>query len=356
MANLFSPLSINGVQLKNRVVVSPMQQYSSSDGFANDWHLVHYGSRAVGGAGLIITESAIVHPSGRSTINDLGIWKDEHIEGLKKITGFIRENGSKSAIQLAHFGSKGSKSHPNDGFSPMSIENGGWQTYSSSENVPFAGMSIPKSLSIPEIRAFQKYFVDAAIRAVAAGFDMIEIHAAHGYLFHQFYSALINNRTDEYGGSFENRTRFLTETIQHIRKAIPAEMPLLVRLSAVDYVETERAWTVKDSVKLSAVLKTLGVDMVTASGGGFVWVDKSKIMEGYQVEFAKEIKAQTGIITAAVGGIQTAVFANSVIESGDADLAVIAREHLKNPYFSIHAGIELGIPVDVPWQYKRGFN
>lgn len=356
MKNLFTPLKIRSLELKNRIVLSPMQQYSSEDGFANDWHLVHYGSRTVGGAGLIITESAIVNPQGASTKNDLGIWKDEHIEGLKRITDFIRKNGAKSAIQLAHFGSKGSKSHPNDGFQPIGINKGGWQTVSSSEKIPFAGMSVPKKLNIDEIKSIQQDFVDAAIRSVAAGFDAIEVHAAHGYLFHQFYSKLINDRTDEYGGSFDNRIRFLTETITSIRKVIPQEMPLLVRISAVDYVENdENAWQLEDSIQLAKKLQALGVDMIIASGGGFVWVDKSNIMEGYQVPFAEAIKNATGILTASVGGIKSVNFANEIIETGKADVIVIAREHLRNPYFDIQAAKELHETLPIPWQYKRAF-
>lgn len=355
MKNLFSPLKLRNLELKNRIVVSPMQQFSAEDGFANDWHFVHYGSRAVGGAGLIITESVIVEPNGRSTKNDLGIWKDEQIENLNKITSFIHQNNAKAAIQLAHFGSKGSKSHPNEGFLPLTIDNGGWQTVSSSAVTPFPGMSIPKELTLEEIEDIQNKFVDAAIRAIKAGFDAIEIHAAHGYLFHQFYSELINNRTDNYGGSFENRIRFLTETVQKIRNAIPEQMPLLVRISAVDYVENDSAWKIEDSVKLVSILKEIGVDMVTASGGGFVWVDKSMVMEGYQVPFAEQIKNETQIVTGSVGGIVTAAFANDLITNNKTDLVVIAREFLRDPYFAIHAAKELNQEIEIPWQYKRAF-
>lgn len=355
MKNLFSPLKLSNLEIKNRIVVSPMQQFSAEDGFSNDWHLVHYGSRAVGGAGMIITESVIVEPKGRSTKNDLGIWKEEHIEGLKKITSFIHQNNAKAAIQLAHFGSKGSKSHPNEGFLPLSIENGGWQTVSSSAVTPFPGMSIPKELTLEEIEIIQNKFVDASIRAINAGFDAIEIHAAHGYLFHQFYSQLINDRTDYYGGSFENRIRFLVETVQKIRNVIPEQMPLLVRISAVDYVDEDKAWKIEDSVKLTSILKENGVDMITASGGGFVWVDKSMVMEGYQVPFAEQIKNATGIVTGSVGGIVSAPFANDLIVNDKTDLVVIAREFLRNPYFAINAAKELKQEIEIPWQYKRAF-
>lgn len=355
MKNLFSPIKLRNLEIKNRIVVSPMQQFSSEDGFANDWHLVHYGSRAVGGAGLIITESVIVEPNGRSTKNDMGVWKDEHIDGLKKITSFIHQNNTKVGIQLAHFGSKGSKSHPNEGFSPLTIENGGWQTVSSSAVTPFPGMSVPKKLTLEEIEVIQNKFVDASIRAIKAGFDAIEIHAAHGYLFHQFYSELINNRTDNYGGSFENRIRFLTETVQKIRNVIPEKMPLLVRISAVDYVDEDKAWKIEDSVKLTSILKENGVDMITASGGGFVWVDKSMVMEGYQVPFAEQIKNETQIVIGSVGGIVTAAFANELITNNKTDLVVIAREFLRDPYFAINAAKELNQEIEIPWQYKRAF-
>ncbi len=328
-----------------------MQQYSAVDGFMNDWHLVHYGSRAVGGAGLIITESAVVHPAGRSTLHDLGIWKDDHVPGLKRMTDFIRAHGAASAVQLAHFGSKGSKSHPKDGFQPLGIEHGGWQTVSSSSTAPFPGMSVPLEIPREELATYQGYFVQAARRAVMAGFDAIELHAAHGYLFHQFYSKLINERTDDHGGDFAARIRFLLDTVRLIRLEIPSSMPLLVRISAVDHSAARNAWSIADSVQLVWALKGLGVDVVTASAGGFVWVDKSKEMEGYQVEYADAIKQVTG----AVGGIRTAAYADSVIAEGKADLVVIAREHLRDPYFAIHSAVTLGESGAVPVQYARAF-
>lgn len=355
LTNLFSPLKIRGLELKNRIVLSPMQQYSSEDGLANDWHLVHLGSRAVGGAGLIMTESASVNPVGRATINDLGIWQDEHIARWIEINGFLHEQGAKTGMQLAHFGSKGSKSHPNDGFQPITTEQGGWETVSSSERIPFPGMSQPRKLTIEEIAALQNDFVQGAQRAIQAGFDTVEIHAAHGYLFHQFLSGLINDRTDEYGGEFDNRTRFLRETVQKVRQAIPDGMPLLVRISAVDYVDAPEAWRIEDSVRLAKILADEGVDVITASGGGFVWVDKSNLYEGYQLEFAEAIKNETSIFVGSVGGIKSAQFADEVVRSGKADLVVIAREFLRNPYFAINAGRELNADTEVPWQYKRAF-
>ena len=355
MNNLFTPLKIRGTELKNRIVVSPMQQYSSEDGFATDWHLVHLGSRAVGGAGLIITESASVNPMARSTKNDVGMWKDEHISKWQQINAFIKEQGTKTAIQLGHFGSKASRSHPNEGFNYLEIENGGWQTVSASPVAPFAGMSIPKALSIEEINQIKNDFKNAALRSVKAGFDIIELHFAHGYLVHQFLSKLINQRTDIYGGSFENRTRLAIEIVEEIRKVIPNEMPLFVRISAVDYVENENAWTIEDSTQFSQLLKSKGVDLITASAGGFSWVDKTKLSEGYQVPFSREIKQNTGILTGSVGLITKSTTANEAITNADADLVIIAREHLRNPYFATNASIELGLATELPWQYKRAY-
>lgn len=353
--NLFSTLQISGVTLRNRIVVSPMQQYSSVDGKVTDWHLVHLGSRAVGGAGLIITESTAVSPEGRSTLFDAGIYNEEQVEAWKPIVKFVQQQGAKIAVQLGHFGSKGSRSHPNEGLQYLSPEAGGWQTKSASAVAPFNGMSTPEELPIEEIKAIQQQFAAAAKRAVAAGFDIIEIHAAHGYLFHQFYSAIINHRTDKYGGNFENRIRFLIETIEAIRKEIPADFSLMVRLSAVDYLEEPNAWTIEDSVKLAAKLKETGVDVITASAGGFVFLDKSKVFPSYQVSFAEKIKSETGIITAAVGAITGPKQANDIITNQQADLVVIAREYLRNPYFTIHAAKELGFEIELPFQYKRAY-
>ena len=346
---------IRSVTLKNRIVVSPMQQYSSVDGIATDWHLVHLGSRAVGGAGLIITDSASINELARSTHNDIGMWKDEHIDKWQQINAFIHEQGAKTALQLRHFGSKASRSHPNEGFNYLELDKGGWQTVSSSAVAPFAGMSVPKALTIEAINEIKNDFKKAALRAVKAGFDIIELHFAHGYLVHQFLSKLINQRTDKYGGSFENRTRLALKIVEVIRQVIPNEMPLFVRISAVDYVEDENAWTIQNSIEFSKLLKLAGVDLITASAGGFSWVDKSKLSEGYQAPFAKAIKTQSRILTGAVGLITKPTTANDIIEQGDADLVIIAREHLRNPYFAINAGIELELPIEIPFQYKRAY-
>lgn len=354
-SNLFSPIQIKGLALKNRIVVSPMQQFSAVDGKVGNWHLVHLGSRAVGGAGLIITESLAVNKEGRSTINDAGLWSNSQIAGWKNINQFIHEQGSKVAVQLAHFGSKASRSHPNEGLKFLSLENGGWLTRSASAVAPFDNMSLPKALSLKEIGKVRKDFIAAAVRAVAAGFDAIEIHAGHGYLFHQFYSKIINHRNDQYGGSFENRIRLLVETAEEIRKVIPVEMPLLVRISAVDYLDDEKAWKIEDSVVLSGILKQIGVDVVTASAGGFVFLDKSKVYPSYQVPFANKIKQETGIITGAVGAITEAAQADEIITSGKADLIFIAREFLRDPYFPLHAARSLEEATEIPFQYRRAF-
>jgi 2,4-dienoyl-CoA reductase-like NADH-dependent reductase (Old Yellow Enzyme family) len=353
--NLFSPITIKQLILRNRITVSPMQQYSSVDGQVTDWHLVHLGSRAVGGAGLIITESIAVSPEGRSTLYDAGLYNDEQRDAWKRVVEFVQQQGAKIAVQLGHFGSKGSRSHPNQGLKYLSPQEGGWQTKSSSAVAPFPGMSVPLELTVEEIKIIQQQYVSAAQRAVDAGFDAIELHAAHGYLFHQFYSAIINHRTDEYGGVFENRVRFLLETVALIRQQIPANMPLMVRISAVDYLEDANGWTLDDSVKLVALLKQSGVDVITASAGGFVFLDKSKVFPAYQTPFAEKIKKETGIITATVGAITTAQQAGDIITSGQADLIVIAREYLRNPYFAIQAANELGAAIQIPFQYKRAY-
>lgn len=351
--NLFSPITLRNLTLKNRIALSPMQQYGAKNGVPNNWHLVHLGSRAVGGAGLILTECTAVAPEGLATLSDVGIWNDEQQTAWKNIVDFVHEQNAKIGIQLWHSGGKGSLKHPNEHMKPLAVEDGGWIVKSSSA-VDFHGV-IAEELTISEIKELTAHFVKAALRAVEAGFDTIELHAGHGYLFHQFYSSVINKRTDEYGGSFENRIRFLVETVQEIRKVIPQEMPLLVRISAVDYIETADAWILENSIALSKILKENGVDFITASGGGFTNVSKDKVFSGYQVPYATAIKEQTGIFTGAVGMITTAEQANTIIENGQADLVVIAREHLRDPYFAIHAAKELHLETEIPWQYKRAF-
>lgn len=355
MTPLFAPLTLRSLTLPNRICVSPMQQYIATDGFANDWHLVHLGSRAVGGAGLIITETATTSPEGRATRHDIGIWKDEHIENWQRINRFVHEQGSKIAMQIGHFGSKASKSHPENGFQPMTTEEGGWQTISSSAVAPYPGMSLPKAMSQEDIQLAIRQFAEAAYRAVEAGFDAIEIHGAHGYLIHEFYSELINQRTDQYGGSFENRIRFLQEIVVAIRNKIPESMPLLLRISAVDFVDDPKAWSLEDSIHLAKAIQTLGVDLITASGGGFGRPKPSELKPGFQVPFAEAIKKEANILTGAVGLITTPTQANEIIAKKQADLAILAREHLRNPYFSIQAALELGAEAPIPIPYKRAY-
>jgi 2,4-dienoyl-CoA reductase-like NADH-dependent reductase (Old Yellow Enzyme family) len=352
--NLFSPLTLRDLTLKNRLAVSPMQQYSAPDGLVGNWHLVHLGSRAVGGAGLIITECAAVAPEGRNTLFDVGLWNDAQVAAWRPLIQFVQEQGTKIAIQLWHAGGKGSHRHPQAGFTYLPPAEGGWVTKSASA-VSLDHEQTSEAMTLADIAAVKTSFVAAAQRAVHAGFDAIELHAGHGYLFHQFYSSLFNHRTDDYGGSFENRIRLLVETVQAIRQMLPAAMPVLVRISAVDYSDDPQAWQLADSVKLAAILKTQGVDLLTASGGGFVNVDRSRVFAGYQVPLAEKIKLETGILTGAVGLITEPAQANAIITTGQADLVLLAREELRDPYFPLHAAKALHLPVDAPAQYKRAF-
>ena len=352
MSQLFSQLIIKDIVLKNRIVVSPMCQYSSEDGFANDWHLVHLGSRAVGGAGLIITEAAAVAAEGRITPNDLGIWKDEHIEGLQRITRFIKGQGVVPAIQLAHAGRKASMTSPWKGNILIDKKDGGWQTVAPSA-LPFNdSYSLPTELTKEQIGELTKQFQSAAIRSLKAGFEVIEIHAAHGYLIHEFLSPLSNRRTDGYGGSFENRIRFLMEVTDAIKNVWPERLPLFVRISATDW--TEGGWTETESVGLSALLKIKGVDLIDCSSGGNIHGAKIPVGPVYQVRFAERIKKDSGILTGAVGMITNATQAESIIVTGQADLILMARETLRNPYFPLQAAHELGYDK-MPWavQYER---
>lgn len=332
--------------------MSPMCQYSSEDGFSSDWHLVHLGSRAVGGAGLIITEAAAVSPEGRISPNDLGIWKDEHIAGLKRITRFIQQNGSVAGIQLAHAGRKASTERPWDGNKAIfPNEKNGWQTVAPSA-IPFTvDTPVPLALTEASLEKVRSDFVAAAQRSLAAGFEVIELHAAHGYLFHQFLSPLSNQRTDAYGGSFDNRVRFLLQVVERVQTVWPSTLPLFVRISATDW--TEGGWTIDDSVKLAGILKEKGVDVIDTSTGGNVAKAKIPVGPGYQVPFAERIRQETDITTAAVGMITTAQQANAILEAGQADLILLAREFLRDPYFPLHAATDLDDDVAWPLQYER---
>jgi 2,4-dienoyl-CoA reductase-like NADH-dependent reductase (Old Yellow Enzyme family) len=351
MTNLFSPLKIRSIEFKNRIVVSPMCQYSSEDGFANDWHLVHLGSRAVGGAALVFTEAAAICPEGRISPQDLGIWKDEHIPFLKRITTFIEAQGAIAGIQIAHAGRKSSQEPPWNGGKNVSKENGGWQTVAPSARAFKEGELVPKELTIKEINQIVHDFQHASKRALQAGFKVLELHGAHGYLINEFLSPLSNFRTDIYGGSFENRIRFLLEIVENVRIVWPQDYPLFVRLSATEWVNN--GWNENDSIKLSEILKTKGVDLIDCSTGGNVPNVKIELKPLYQVSFAENIRKATGILTGAVGLITTSEEAENIISTGKADFVLLAREFLRDPYFPLRAAHEL--KADVKWalQYDR---
>jgi 2,4-dienoyl-CoA reductase-like NADH-dependent reductase (Old Yellow Enzyme family) len=352
MSDLFSPIAFRGLTLPNRIAVSPMCEYSSIDGFANDWHLVHLGSRAVGGAGLVLTEATAVLPEGRITPNDLGIWKDEHIPALARITAFLHQQGAHAGIQLAHAGRKASMSRPWDGDRHLTPDEGGWANVAAPSPIPFSDhYAQPHELDLAGIDRVKQAFVAATHRALAAGFDLIEIHAAHGYLLNEFLSPLANQRTDIYGGSFENRIRLLVETVDAIRATWPAHLPIFVRISAIDWVEG--GWDLEQSVALAKVLKQHGVDLVDCSSGGIASNAKITTGPGYQVAFAERVRAEAKIPTGAVGMITDPAQADQIIRTGQADLVLLAREFLRDPYWPLHAGEVL--QADIPWpaQYLR---
>lgn len=351
MSHLFSPLRIREIEFKNRIAVSPMCQYSSKDGFANDWHIVHLGSRAVGGAALVLTEATAVSPEGRISIADLGIWKDEHIEYLQKVTRFILQQGSVPGIQLAHAGRKASRNEPWNGDKLILESQGGWKVVAPA-GIPFsAEYAIPKALTREGIEKVVSDFSIAAERTLKAGFRVIEIHAAHGYLIHEFLSPLSNKRTDNYGGIFENRIRLLLEIISAVRSIWPAKYPLFVRISATDW--TEGGWTIEDSIALAEIMKSREVDLVDCSSGGIIPGVKIPIVPGYQVPLANRIRNQTGIYTGAVGMILTPEQAEQIIANGQADLVIMAREFLRDPYFPLRAAFELNEDITWPNQYLR---
>jgi len=350
---LFIPLTIRGVNFRNRIAVSPMCEYSCQDGFANDWHLVHLGSRAVGGAALVLTEAAAVEARGRITPADLGIWKDEHIDKLAQITAFIKQQGAIPGMQIAHAGRKASCRVPWEGGAAIPAADGGWQTVAPSA-VPFRNTDpVPKELSVAEIHEIVEKFGAAARRALAAGFELIEIHAAHGYLLHEFYSPLSNRRTDEYGGSFENRIRLTLEVAKTVRAILPDKNPLFVRISSTDW--KENGWTLDDSVKLAEHLRGIGVDLIDCSSAGLVPDAKIALCPAYQAPFAERIRQETGILTGAVGLITDADQANRIIGSGQADIVLLARQMLRDPYWPLHAAQELKVHVEPPVQYQRAF-
>lgn len=349
--HLFEPLTIRGVELRNRLVVSPMCQYSSIDGFANDWHLVHLGSRAVGQAGLVFTEANAVTPEGRISPQDIGIWKDEHVEMLARIVRFLEAQGSVAGTQLAHAGRKASTAVPWLGGSPVEVKDGGWRPIYAPSAIAFDEQAIvPEALSKAGIQRLVQAFADAAVRALHAGFKVVELHAAHGYLIHEFLSPLTNHRTDEYGGSFQNRIRMARETAEAVRRVWPERHPLFLRISATDW--KEGGWTAEESIELAKQLKQLGVDLVDCSSGGIVPHVKIPAAPGYQVQFAREVH-KAGILTGAVGLITTTAQAEEILRNGEADLIFMAREFLRDPYFPLKAAKELGVQIHWPVQYQR---
>ena len=348
---LFSAFKIRGVTFRNRIGVSPMCQYSSPDGSVTDWHVVHLGSRAVGGAGTVIVEATAVLPEGRISPADLGIWSDDHIEGFSRITRFVSSQGAVPGIQLAHAGRKASTPVPWAGKKFLSEQEGGWQVMAPSP-LPFAeGYGTPREMSKTDIEHVIAAFVDAAWRAREARFQLVELHAAHGYLLHQFLSPLSNKRTDEYGGPFENRIRLLKEVATAVRTQWPEDLPLFVRVSASDWAEG--GWEIEQSVALAKELKSNGVDLIDTSSGGLVPYAKVPVGPLYQVPFAKRIRQDTGIATAAVGLIRHPEEADSIIKNGDADIVLVAREFLRDPYWAQHAAKKLGAAPLHPVQYAR---
>jgi len=351
MTKLLSPLVIKSIAFKNRIAISPMCQYSAVDGFANDWHLVHLGSRAVGGAGLIVQEATAVSPEGRITPADLGLYHPEHVEKLKQITSFVLQQGSVPGIQLAHAGRKACCAEPWKGGRQISLENGGWPTVSSSAVPFFPEDELPEALDTFGIRKVVQDFGIAALRAREAGFKVLDIHAAHGYLLHQFLSPLSNYRTDAYGGSFENRTRLLLEIIDKVQTVWPADLPLFVRISATDWAEG--GWNPVEAVKLATILKERGVDLIDCSSGGLLPDVKIPVGPGFQVSFAEQIRLETGILTSAVGLITDPHQAEEILQRGAADLIMFGRESLREPYFPLKAAAELKDEINWPLQYIR---
>lgn len=351
MAHIFDSLPIRGITLPNRIGVSPMCEYSSVDGFANDWHLVHLGCRAVGGAGLVLTEATAVTPEGRISPEDLGIWSDAHIEFLARIVRFLKSQGTVPGMQLAHAGRKGSTYRPWSGYGAVAPKDGGWVPAAPSAVAYSAEYAMPQALTKQGIRGVVEAFAKAARRALEAGFLVLEIHAAHGYLLHEFFSPLSNFRDDEYGGSFENRTRIAREIVSALRKLMPENLPLFIRISATDW--KEGGWEVEQAVELARQLAPLGVDLVDCSSAGLVQDQEIVAGPGFQVPFAERIRREAGVITSAVGLIETKEQVAEILARGQADLVFMAREFLRDPYWPLRAAREVKQPVSWPVQYLR---
>jgi 2,4-dienoyl-CoA reductase-like NADH-dependent reductase (Old Yellow Enzyme family) len=350
--NLFDSFQIRDISFRNRIAVSPMCEYSAEDGFTNDWHFVHLGARAVGGVGTVLTEAIAVVPEGRISPADLGIWKDAHIENLARLVAF-HQHGAVAGTQLAHAGFKASTDVPwhNHG-QPVPVAEGGWRPVYSSTSRGFTPESIqPEALTPEAIARITNAFADGARRSLEAGFNLVEIHGAHGYLVHQFLSPLVNTRTDQYGGTFENRTRFLREIIEAVRRVWPERLPLWLRISASDW--TEGGWTIEDSIALARQVKPLGVDLIDSSSGGIVPKATIPLGPGYQTRFAERIRREAGILTGAVGMITAPEQAQHIIATGQADIVLLARELLRDPYWPLRAAHVLKQQIAWPRQYER---
>jgi 2,4-dienoyl-CoA reductase-like NADH-dependent reductase (Old Yellow Enzyme family) len=351
MPHLFSELRLREAVLANRIGVSPMCQYSSVDGLANDWHFAHLSARAVGGAALVFTEAAAVTAEGRISPDDLGVWSEQHFEPLARVARFIDSQGAIAGVQLAHAGRKGSTYRPWSGNGAVLEAKGGWRPVGPSAEPFAANYPTPSELSVEGIAGVRQAFATAAGRAYAAGFRVIEVHAAHGYLFHEFLSPLSNHRIDAYGGSFDNRTRLLRECVSAIRGVLPESCPLFVRISATDW--TEGGWDIDQSVELARRLKSLGVDVIDCSSGGNVEKATIPVGPGYQLPFAQRIRREAEIMTATVGMITAPAQADQIIRNGEADIVLLAREMLRDPYWPLRAARELGQPASWPAQYLR---
>jgi 2,4-dienoyl-CoA reductase-like NADH-dependent reductase (Old Yellow Enzyme family) len=354
MAHLFDPLRIRCLEFPHRIVVSPMCQYSCVDGLAQTWHLVHLGTRAVGRAAAVFAEATAVTPDARISAADLGLWSDAHADALRPIFSFIKQQGSIPGIQLAHAGRKASTDAPWKGGRPLSPAEGGWTPIFAPSAIPFdaaKGYQTPRALSAKQIAAIVQAFAAAAQRALNAGAELIEIHSAHGYLLHSFLSPLSNQRTDQYGGSFENRIRALSEVVTAVRGVWPERFPLFVRISATDW--TEGGWTVEESISLAKVLKPLGVDLIDCSSGGNIATARIPLGPGYQVPFAERIRREAGIMTGAVGLITQPAQADEIIRGDQADIVILARQFLRDPYWPLIAAKALGHEIAWPVQYER---
>jgi 2,4-dienoyl-CoA reductase-like NADH-dependent reductase (Old Yellow Enzyme family) len=351
---LFDPIIFRGITLKNRIAVSPMCMYSSVDGAPNEWHMVHLGSRAVGGAGLVMAEASAVVPEGRISPDDAGIYRDEHVDAWAPIVKFIKDHGSVPSIQLAHAGRKASMNVGWKGGRAATSADGGWSPVFGPSAIAFGeGYHTPAELDAAGIQQVILSFRKAAERSVAAGFEVLELHGAHGYLLNEFMSPISNHRTDEYGGSFENRTRLAREVVKALREVVPERLPLWVRISATDWAEG--GWDVEQSIELAKQLKTLGVDLIDVSSGGNVSNAKMTIGPGYQVPFASAIRHGAQIATGAVGLITEPAQADTIVSSGQADVVLLARETLRNPYWPMLAAKELGAEINPPKQYARAW-